>query len=118
MQSWAAWLPTVERVEALDEWPLAVGQRYRVLQPKLRLAVWEGTPLEPGKRFTWRASSTGMVMIADHLIEPTGPDTSRMQSRYDFSGWLGALMGVIFGRLTRSYLGQEARALKRRAESG
>lgn len=117
VQSWPAWLPTVERVEALDAWPLATGRRYRMTQPKLRPGVWKVAKLELGKRFTWRASSTGMAMIADHLLEATGSNTTRIQLRYDFIGWLGAPMGMIFGRRTRSYLGREARVLKHRAES-
>lgn len=59
-----------------------------------------------------------MQMIADHLLEPAGTDSTRERLRYDFDGWLGAPRGVLFGRLTRSYLDQEARALKRRAEPG
>lgn len=118
VQSWPEWLPTVDSVEALDGWPLAIGRRYRVTQPKLRPAVWKVTELEPGRRFTWRATSIGMQMVASHAVEPSGPDSTRVQSRYDFRGWLGALMDVIFGRLTRSYLDQEVRALKRRAEAG
>ena len=49
VQSWPAWLPTVERVEAPHAWLLAIGRRYRVAQPKLRPAVWKVTALEPGK---------------------------------------------------------------------
>ena len=56
-------------------------------------------------------------MIADHILEPTGAGSTRARSRYDFHGWLGAPLGVVFGRLSRSYLDREVRALKRRTES-
>lgn len=102
VQSWPAWLPTVDHVEALDGWPLAIGRRYRVAQPRLRPALWKVTVLEPGNRFVWTAASPGMRMIASHAVEPAGADSTRVQLRYDFRGWLGAPMGVVFGRLTRS----------------
>lgn len=52
IEAWPEWTPTVTRVELLDPGPLAVGQRARVLQPRLPAAVWRITALGPGRSFT------------------------------------------------------------------
>jgi uncharacterized membrane protein len=118
VDSWPAVLPTVTRVEALDGAPLESGRRYRIEQPKLRPAVWTVTALEPGRRFTWHARSPGMTMVADHLVEPIGTDVVRLQLSFAFEGWLGALLGRLFGRLTREYLAREAAAFTQQAQAG
>jgi uncharacterized membrane protein len=117
VESWPRWLPTVARVDVLDGTPVEVGRRYRIEQPKLRPAVWTVTALEPGRRFTWRARSPGMTMVADHLVEPLGTDAVRVHLSFAFEGLLGALLGRLFGRLTREYLAQEAAALKQQMQT-
>ena len=116
--SWPELLPTVTSVEALDGAPLERGRRYRVEQPKLRPAVWTVTVLEPGRRFAWHARSPGMTMVADHVVDPIGADAVRLRLSFAFEGWLGALLGRLFGRLTCEYLAREAAALKQKAEAG
>ena len=117
VESWPRILPTVTRVEALDGTPLETGRRYRVEQPKLRPALWTVTVLEPGRRFVWRTRSPGMAMVADHFIEPIDADTVRVRLSFAFEGLLGALLGRLFGRLTRDYLAQEAAAFKQQAQA-
>jgi hypothetical protein len=118
VDAWPALLPTVTSVEALDGTALQTGRRYRVGQPKLRPAVWTVTALEPGRRFTWVARSPGMTMVADHLVEPIGTDAARLHLSFAFEGWLGTVLGRLFGRLTREYLAVEAASLKQKAEAG
>ena len=116
VEAWPQWMPTVTRVEPLREATLQVGRRYRVTQPKLRPEVWTVSAVEPDRRFEWRAKSPGMELVADHVIESKGPDAARVRLRFEFNGLVGALLGAVFGALTRDYLRQEAQALKRRAE--
>ena len=70
IEAWPEWTPTVTRVELLDPGPLAVGQRARVLQPRLPAALWRITALEPGRSFTWVTRSPGVVVTARHSVEP------------------------------------------------
>ena len=63
---WPARIPTVDRVERLDDGPLAVGARTRLAQPKLPEAVWTVTELTPGAAFTWTSSSPGVRITASH----------------------------------------------------
>jgi ribosome-associated toxin RatA of RatAB toxin-antitoxin module len=116
VEAWPQWLPTVSSVEPLRETPLQVGRRYRVTQPRLRPTVWTVSVVEPERRFEWRARSPGMELVADHDIESTGPNAARVRLRFEFKGFVGVLLGAVFGGLTRNYLSQEAQALKCRAE--
>jgi len=114
---WPEWLPTVTSVEALDEPVLGVGARYRVLQPRLRPAVWTVTVVEPARRFVWESRQPGVHAVADHVVAPTAAGASTVTLSVSYSGLLAGVAGLFFGRLTRDYIGQEAAALKRRAES-
>ena len=68
---WPEWTPTVTRVDLLDPGPLAVGQRARIRQPRLPVAVWRITALEPGRSFTWVTRSPGVEVTARHSVEPS-----------------------------------------------
>ena len=116
VEAWPQWMPTVNGIESLRGTHLSVGCRYRVTQPKLRPTVWTVSAVEAGRRFEWRAKSLGMELVADHVIDSSGPATARIRLRFEFKGFLGALLGAAFGALTRNYLSQEAQALKIRAE--
>jgi hypothetical protein len=85
-----------------------------VTQPKLRPTVWVVSVVEADRRFEWRAQSPGMELVADHVIESTGQGGTRVRLRFEFNGLVGAILGVVFGSLTRNYLSQEAQALKER----
>lgn len=117
VEAWPQWLPTANKVEALDGTPLVLGARFRVVQPKLRPVVWTVTWLEPPLRFTWRATSPGAEMIADHVLERIAPAGTRAHLSFEFRGWLGGLLSAIFGATTREYVEKEARALKLRSEA-
>lgn len=118
VEAWPQWMPTVTSVEPLRDASLQVGRRFRVRQPKLRPTVWTVSVVDTGRRFEWRARSPGTELVADHVIESRGPDATRVRLRFEFRGLVGALLGAVFGALTRNYLSREARALKCRAEEG
>lgn len=114
---WPTWLPTVTSVEALDGQPLALGARYRIVQPKLRPATWTVTNLELPRRFAWESRSPGVLVVADHTIEDASAGKSKVVLRISFSGLLSAPVGWFARSITESYLAQEAVALKRKAEA-
>jgi ribosome-associated toxin RatA of RatAB toxin-antitoxin module len=114
---WPEWLPTVTAVQALGPSPLAVGGRYRVLQPKLRPAIWSVVELEPQTRFSWESRAPGVRILADHILTPTTGAATSVTLQVVVSGPLSGWVGLIAGRLAREYLEREAAALKQRVES-
>ncbi|HKU62379.1 MAG TPA: SRPBCC family protein [Gemmatimonadales bacterium] len=116
IERWPEWTPTVTSVDLLDPGPLAVGQRARIRQPKLPLAVWRITALEPGRSFTWVTRSPGVVVTARHSVEPA-PGGSRAHLALHFGGPLGPLVARITRGLNLRYLDLEAAGLRRRSEA-
>lgn len=114
---WPEWLPTVSAVEPLDAPPLALGARYRVLQPKLRPAIWTVTLLEPGQRFVWESQSSGMRAIGDHRVAPGPAGRAEVTLRIDFRGPLAFVAKLLAGGLTQDYVTREAQALKAAVEA-
>lgn len=110
--AWPKWLPTVNKVQALDGPQLKVGNRYAVEQPKLRPATWVVTELEPPHRFVWQASSPGLRMIANHVIQEHPANHCQVTLEFSFAGLLGTPIGMLYRSVTESYLAQEAAALK------
>jgi len=115
--TWPEWLPTVSSVEALDGQPLRVGARYRIMQPRLRPATWVVTSVAPPQRFAWESRSTGVLVVADHIVEETSRELTHVVLRVSFSGVFGALVGRLVRTITQNYLAQEAAALKIRVET-
>ena len=116
IDAWPAWMPTVRSVEVLDGMPPKVGHRYLVAQRRLRPALWTVRQVDPGRRLLWRARKPGTRMTADRVVESLAPQRSRVTLHFTFDGVLARVAGALFGRIADSYLRQEARALKRRAE--
>ena len=116
VEAWPARIPTVDRLERLDDGPLAVGAKTRLAQPKLPEAVWTVTELTPGAAFTWTSSSPGVRITASHLIEPT-PEGSRLTLAVDLAGWLAPVGWLTTKSLTKRYVETEAASLKAAAEA-
>jgi uncharacterized membrane protein len=114
--AWPEWLPTVAKVDSLDQKALRLGARFVVHQPKLRPATWTVSELEHPKRFVWVARSPGMLMTAEHTITEKSPAESTVLLRFSFSGLLGGIGGRLFGSVTENYLAQEAASLKSKVE--
>jgi uncharacterized membrane protein len=115
---WPKWLPTVTSVEPLGSPTLAVGARYRLVQPKLWPAVWSVVDLSPHNHFSWESRSPGVRALGDHMLSPVSGGSTSVSLRVTFSGPLAVLVGLIAGRLTREYIEREAASLKLRVESG
>jgi uncharacterized membrane protein len=112
VEHWPDWTRSVTSVERLDQGPLRTGSRARVRQPRLPVAVWEVTELEPGRSFTWVARGPGVVTTGRHLVSPTSDGASTVTAVLEQAGLLGPLVGLLTTRLTRRYLDLEVRGIK------
>lgn len=116
VRRWREWTPSITRIEPLGEPDLAVGHRFRILQPKLRPAVWTVTELDPGQGFTWVSRAPGIDVVASHAIRSAVSDACTVTLRVAFSGPFGRIVGWFGRTLTWRYMELEGAGLKRRAE--
>ena len=107
--------PSVTRVERLDD-DFGDGSRTRLHQPRLRPAIWTVTEFDPGRSFVWESRAPGVVTTAGHYLTP-GDGTVTVRLTLDQRGAAAPLIGLLYGRLTRRYMTQEAEGLKRLSES-
>lgn len=111
---WPDWLPTVDRVEPLDQPDIAPGRRYRVHQPRLRPALWRISRVEAPLSFAWESRALGLVSLADHRLETLAPGRLRVTLSITMQGLLLPLVRRAYGALIEDYLAQEAVALEGR----
>ena len=114
---WHEWTPTVTKVEVLDQPELKLGNRYKVYQPKLQPAIWTVTVLTPPSNFTWESKPPGMHMVAEHILTPKGANQTELTLTFTFNGWLGKLIGRMYGKMTAEYVQTEAQSLKKKVEN-
>lgn len=117
VESWPKWTASMSSVERLQQGELGVGSTARVVQPKLKPAVYTVTECEPGKSFTWEMKTTGVKVRAGHDLEDLGEGRTRMVLSIEQSGALSGLIDAVFGKRTRQYVSMEAEGLKKAAES-
>ena len=115
--NWPEWLPTVSRVEPATAKELTVGATFKVVQPKLRPAVWTVTALNPGRNFIWVSSNPGLRLWANHTVEQAPDDGSVIKLEFRFSGFLAPLVALLASGIIRRYLETEAESLKQHAEA-
>jgi hypothetical protein len=115
VERWHEWTASVTSIRRLDNGPFAVGSKARVIQPKLRPAVWEVTTLD-SRGFVWSMRAPGVQVAGEHWIEAKGAG-SRVRLALHFSGLLGGFLGYLYRDLNQRYLGMEAEGLRRRCES-
>lgn len=117
VSKWPDWLPTVSKVEPLDDQDLRIGSRFVVHQPRLRPNTWIVTELAEGGRFVWVAHTPGLCMIAEHTVSLHASANSKVILRFSFHSLLGGIVGRMFRSVTERYLAQEAASLKRRVDA-
>jgi len=117
VERWPEWTDSVSAVEHLEGAGLEPGARVRIEQPKLPKAVWQVSALDPGRSWTWTSKAPGITSIATHAVEPRPDGRTHVSQSIDQRGPLGALIGRLYARLTRSYLAMEAAGLKARSEA-
>ena len=113
---WQEWTPTVTKVEVLNTPELKLGNRYKVIQPKLQPVVWTITELNSAN-FTWESKSPGMHMVAEHVVKPINANQAEVTLTFAFNGWLGNLIGKMYGKMTEEYIQTEAQSLKKKVEN-
>jgi len=114
VERWPTWASSFTSVELIDG-PMRLGAKARIRQPRLPTVVWEVTKWEPGRSWTWTATSPGARTEASHVLTRSGSGTIAEQSIIP-SGPLGRLAAVVWRSLTRRYLAIEAAGLKQRSE--
>jgi hypothetical protein len=115
VERWLEWTPSISRVERLDDGPLGLGSRVRVIQPKLRPGVWTITDWSPERNFTWEMRALGLRIVADHEIRAE-PNGCSVELRVRYEGFLGGIVGRVYGRITERYMQMEADGLRARSE--
>ncbi len=113
---WHEWTLTVTKVEVPNASKLKFGNRYKVFQPKLQPVVWTITELNSAN-FTWESKSPGMHMVAEHVVKSINANQSEVTLTFAFNGWLGNLIGKMYGKMTAEYIQTEAQSLKKRVEN-
>lgn len=117
VERWPEWAETVTSVTRLDEGPLTLNSRVRILQPKLPPSEYVVTEFSPGEFFAWVAMSPGVRTIARHEVESLPRGGARARLGVEQAGPLGKVMGRLFFKgLTDRYLAAEAAGLKARCE--
>ncbi len=116
VERWHEWTPSITSIEKLTPGDLLVGSKVRVKQPKLPVAEWTVTAIEPGRRMEWQNKGPGAKSVAWHAAEPDG-DGSKAILGIDQSGIFFSLTGWYFNGITRRYVNTELEGLKKRAEN-
>jgi uncharacterized membrane protein len=116
VEKWPEWTPTMQSVQRMDRGPFGVGSQARVVQPKLRPAVWQVSAMDPDANFTWVSKAPGLRIEAGHAVETAGAGC-RASLTFAMSGALSSIAGMMYGRLIAEYVNAEAQALKKRCES-
>ncbi|MEU7999014.1 SRPBCC family protein [Micromonospora sp. NPDC049060] len=116
VERWPEWTPSVRRAQRGEAGPLAVGATARLVQPKLRPAVWRVTELTEGLSFSWVSGSPGVRTLGEHRVLPLPDGRSRVELAITQSGPLAGPVGWLYGDLMRRYLRMEADGLRRRCE--
>ena len=114
VERWPTWASSFTSVELVDG-PMRLGAKARIRQPWLPTVVWEVTKWEPGRSWTWTATSPGARTVASHVLTSVGERTVAEQS-IAWSGPMGRLAAFVWCSLTRRYLAIEAAGLKQRTE--
>jgi uncharacterized membrane protein len=116
VEKWPEWTPTVQSVRRLDSGSFTVGSRARVIQPKIRPAVWQVSAMDANATFTWVSKSPGLRLEAGHAVQSAGA-ACRVSLTFAITGAFSFIAGLLYGRLIAEYVTTEAQALKKYCES-
>jgi uncharacterized membrane protein len=115
IERWPEWTPSVTSVKRVGDTPAGPGARFDIVQPKLLPARWTVTHWDVGRSFAWESRSPGLQTVGDHVIRPEGGGSAVTLS-VALEGPVSVIAALLFGGLTRGYIGFEAEGLKKRCE--
>jgi len=113
---WPTLTPTILSVERLDDGVLRVGSSARVAQPRMPVAVWTVTELEPLSRFVWEARILGSRFVGGHHLTSTA-DGTRNNLTLDVTGSSAGLLSLVAGSAMRQAIATENEGFRRAALS-
>jgi len=116
VEHWREWTPTVVEIKSLSNTRMTVGARYRVVQPKLRPAVYEVTEYVPNQAFTWVQRLPGGGMIGGHRLSSRDGATE-VELSFASKGLVANIVSKMFSKLISDYVATEAKSLKSRCDS-
>lgn len=115
LEAWPALTPTMTSVERLDDGPVRVGSRARVVQPRQRPTTWRVRAVEPPHVFVWETTTAGVRLVAGHHLSEVVSGT-RVRLVLDVLGGGGALLGRLGRPVLRRVLATETDGFRRAAE--
>jgi hypothetical protein len=107
----------MDSVKRSDSGPLQIGSSALVRQPKLRPATWTVDVLDREANFTWSTKGPGCRISAVHRFSG-GEGSCTAELELHVTGGLSWLIWALTGKTARTYLDQEAAALKAHCEAG
>lgn len=113
---WPNWTASITSVTPLDSPDVAVGNRFRVLQPGMPALVWTVTEVAENESFIWETRAPGARTTGWHRLT-TVPGGVRIDVGVSQKGALGTLVGMLMRGKTRRFLALEAAGLKAASES-
>jgi uncharacterized membrane protein len=117
VERWPEWTSSVTSIQRMEVGPISMGSRVRILQPRLRPAVWCVTSLDENRRiFAWTTRAFGIKIIGRHQLEAV-KNYTRLILSIEYSGPLKAIAARFYGDLSRDYIAREAKGLQKFCES-
>jgi uncharacterized membrane protein len=116
IEGWPALTPTITSVTRLDDGPLGVGSRARLVQPGRRPSIWTVTEFEEGLVFAWQTMVFGIPLTARHTIE-AGLTCCRNVLTVDLPGRRGALLIRLSRRAIQTAIETENAGFRRAAQT-
>jgi len=117
VERWPEWTPVMQKIERLEDGPLAPGSTTRIEAKGGPPSVWTVTELTDGRSFTWESSARGVNLVAWHVIEADG-NGSKVTLGVRMSGLMATLLGLFLRSMAKRNVKTEAEGLKRRCEGG
>jgi carbon monoxide dehydrogenase subunit G len=115
VERWPEWTPVMQKIERLEDGPLALGSTARIEAKGGPPSVWTVTELTDGRSFTWEARARGVRLVAWHAIEADG-DGSKVKLGVRMTGLMATLLGPFLRSVAKRNVSAEAEGLKRRCE--
>jgi uncharacterized membrane protein len=117
IRSWPDWMDSISSLQRLDDGPLRMGSRARIVQPGMPALIWEVSEIRPPEEFTWHTALPGVRIIGRHVLRRNPDGTVRVELSLEQRGPLAGLVNALTGARARRYLDMEAAGLKAASEA-